>query len=80
MSARPRVDQSENNFINRQKPLFEVIDCNFVLDLEKSNFVKKIAVLQSIKIFDLLLAMSCYSKIGISFANQADLLLCSAFF
>lgn len=78
MSARPRVGQSENNLINTQKPLFEVIDCNFVLDLEKSNLVKKITVLESIKMFDLLLVLSC-SKTSISFANQADLLLCSAF-
>lgn len=56
-----------------QKPLFQVIDCNFALDLEKSYFVKKITVLQSIKMF---LALSCCSKTGISFANQADLLLC----
>lgn len=76
MSARPRVDQSENNLINMQKPLFQVIDCNFTLDLEKSNFVKKITVLQSIKMFDLLLVLSCCSKTGISFANQADLQLC----
>lgn len=41
MSARPRVNQSENNLINTQKLLFEAIDCNFVLDLEKSNVVEK---------------------------------------
>lgn len=79
MSAQPRVDQSENNLINMQKPLFEVIDCNFVLDLEKSNFVKKITVLKSIKMFDLLQILSCCSRTGISFATQADLLLCCAF-
>lgn len=79
MSARPRLDQRENNLINRQKPLFEVIDCNFALDLKKSNFVEKITVMQSIKMFDLLLRLNICSRSGIYFANQDDLLLCSAF-
>lgn len=59
--------------------MFEVIDCNFTLDLEKSNFVEKITVLQSIKMFDLLLRLNCCSRSGIYFAKQADLVLCSAF-
>lgn len=59
--------------------MFEVIDCNFALDLEKSNIVEKITVLQSIKMFDLLLRLNCCSRSVIYFANQADLLLCFAF-